>query len=30
MTLPFTRDEFFDVFAAYNQRLWPFALRSGF
>jgi hypothetical protein len=26
MTLPFTRDEFFDVFAVYNQRLWPFAL----
>lgn len=26
MTLPFTRDEFFYVFAAYNQRLWPFAL----
>jgi hypothetical protein len=26
MTLPFTRDDFFDVFAAYNQRLWPFAL----
>ena len=26
MTLPFTRDEFFDVFAAYNQRLWPFAV----
>ena len=26
MTLPFTRDEFLDVFAAYNQRLWPFAL----
>jgi hypothetical protein len=26
MTLPFTRDEFFDVFAAYNERLWPFAL----
>ena len=26
MTLPFTRDEFFDVFAVYNQRLWPFAV----
>jgi hypothetical protein len=26
MTLPFTPDEFFDVFAAYNQRLWPFVL----
>ena len=26
MTLPFTPDEFFDVFAAYNERLWPFAL----
>ena len=26
MTLPFTSDEFFDVLAAYNQRLWPYAL----
>ena len=26
MTLPFTRDEFFGVFAVYNQRLWPFAV----
>jgi uncharacterized protein DUF6064 len=26
MTLPFTSDEFFDVFAAYNEHLWPFAL----
>ena len=26
MTPPFTPDEFFDVFAAYNERLWPFAL----
>ncbi len=26
MTLPFTADEFFDVFAAYNARLWPVAL----
>jgi len=26
MPLPFTPDAFFDVFAAYNQRLWPFAL----
>jgi len=26
MTLPFTVDEFFDVLAAYNQRLWPYAL----
>jgi hypothetical protein len=26
MTLPFTRDEFFDVFAVYNQRFWPFVL----
>jgi len=26
MQLPFTRDAFFDVFAAYNERLWPFAL----
>lgn len=26
MTLPFTRDEFFNVFGAYNERLWPFAL----
>ncbi len=26
MTLPFTAGEFFDVFAAYNERLWPFAL----
>ena len=26
MTLPFAPDEFFDVFAAYNERLWPFAL----
>jgi hypothetical protein len=26
MALPFTPDAFFDVFAAYNQRLWPFAL----
>lgn len=25
MTLPFTSDEFLDAFAAYNQRLWPFA-----
>ncbi len=26
MTLPFTPDEFFGVLAAYNQRLWPYAL----
>ena len=26
MTLPFTADQFFDVLAAYNQRLWPYAL----
>ena len=26
MSLPFTRDQFFDVFAAYNASLWPFAL----
>jgi Family of unknown function (DUF6064) len=26
MPLPFTRDAFLDVFAAYNERLWPFAL----
>jgi len=26
MALPFTRDQFFDVFAAYNTSLWPFAL----
>ncbi len=26
MNLPFTRDQFFDVFAAYNRSLWPFAL----
>ena len=26
MPLPFTPDAFFDVLAAYNQRLWPFAL----
>jgi len=26
MPLPFTPDEFFDVFAAYNETLWPFAL----
>lgn len=26
MGLPFTSDQFFDVFAAYNERLWPFAL----
>jgi Family of unknown function (DUF6064) len=26
MNLPFTRDQFFDVLAAYNHSLWPFAL----
>jgi hypothetical protein len=26
MTLPFSADEFFDLFAAYNARLWPAAL----
>jgi hypothetical protein len=26
VTLPFTPDEFFDVLAAYNLRLWPFVL----
>jgi hypothetical protein len=26
MTLPFTSDEFFEVLAAYNQRMWPYAL----
>ena len=26
MNLPFTRDQFFDVFAAYNRSLWPCAL----
>ena len=25
MALPFTRDEFLEVFAAYNEALWPFA-----
>jgi uncharacterized protein DUF6064 len=25
-SLPFTRDQFFDVFALYNRSLWPFAL----
>ena len=24
MTLPFTQEQFFDVFAAYNESLWPF------
>jgi hypothetical protein len=27
MTLPFSADQFFDVLAAYNQRLWPYGLR---
>ena len=26
MNLPFTQDQFFDVFAAYNRSLWPLAL----
>jgi hypothetical protein len=26
MSLPFSREEFFAVFAAYNESLWPFAL----
>jgi uncharacterized protein DUF6064 len=26
VNLPFTRDQFFDVFAVYNRALWPFAL----
>jgi hypothetical protein len=26
MSLPFTRAQFFDVFAAYNASLWPFAI----
>src|SRR5689334_21794259 len=26
MNLPFTHDQFFDVLAAYNELLWPFAL----
>ena len=26
MSLPFTRAQFFDVFAAYNTSLWPFAM----
>jgi len=26
MTLPFTREQFFDVLAAYNRSLWPFVL----
>ena len=26
MDLPFTRDQFFDVLAAYNRSRWPFAL----
>ena len=26
MSLPFTRTEFFDVFAAYNESFWPFAI----
>jgi Family of unknown function (DUF6064) len=26
VNLPFTRDQFFEVFAAYNRSLWPFAL----
>ena len=26
MNLPFTRDQFFDVFVAYNRSLWPVAL----
>jgi hypothetical protein len=30
MTLPFTSDQFFEVFAAYNRALWPFALALWF
>ena len=26
MRLPFTRDQFFDLFAAYNEALWPAAV----
>src|SRR5688572_10283583 len=26
MSLPFARDEFFQVFAAYNEAFWPFVL----
>lgn len=26
MNLPFTREQFFDAFGAYNRSLWPFAL----
>jgi hypothetical protein len=26
MALPFTRDQFLEVFAAYNDELWPFAV----
>ena len=26
MSLPFTTEEFFAVFAAYNRTLWPFAV----
>src|SRR5688572_7534901 len=26
MSLPFTPDQFFEVFAAYNRSLWPFVL----
>jgi hypothetical protein len=26
VNLPFTPDQFFEVFAAYNRLLWPFAL----
>ena len=25
MQMPFSQSEFYDVFAAYNERLWPFA-----
>ena len=26
MTLPFTADQFFGVFGAYNRALWPFVI----
>src|SRR5688572_658179 len=26
MTLPFTPDQFFEVFGSYNESLWPFAI----
>jgi hypothetical protein len=26
MTLPFSRDQFFNVFGSYNEALWPFVI----